>query len=137
MKAIIKQIDGISFVGKTDSNHWVTIDGPKEFYGSEAAPRPKELLLMSLGSCTGSDVAAILKKKKIELTNFEIHLNAEEAMEHPKVFTKIHIQFMFQGKNLDSNQLERAIELSMTKYCPITRMLKTSVEISSSYKIVQ
>lgn len=137
MKAIIKQIDGISFVGKTDSNHWVTIDGPKEFYGSEAAPRPKELLLMSLGSCTGSDVAAILKKKKIELTNFEIHINAEEAMEHPKVFTKIHIQFMFQGKNLDSKQLERAIELSMTKYCPITRMLKSSVEISSSYKIVQ
>lgn len=135
MNAIIKQIDGISFVGKTDSNHWVTIDGPKEFYGSEAAPRPKELLLLSLGSCTGSDVAAILKKKKINLTNFQLHLNAEVARDHPKVFTKIHIEYIFHGKNLDSKQLKRAIELSQNKYCPITQMLKSSVEITTSYKI--
>ena len=135
MKAIIKQIKGLSFVGKSDSNHWVTIDGPKEFYGSEAASRPKELLLLSLGSCTGSDVAAILKKKKIKLSNFELNLNAEVAEEHPKVFTKIHIEFIFQGNNLDSKQLERAIELSQEKYCPITQMLKSSVKITTSYKI--
>ena len=135
MKAIIKQIKGLSFVGKSDSNHWVTIDGPKDFYGSEAASRPKELLLLSLGSCTGSDVAAILKKKKIKLSNFELLLNAEVAEEHPKVFTKIHIEFIFQGNNLDSKQLERAIELSQEKYCPITQMLKSSVKITTSYKI--
>jgi len=135
MKAIIKQIKGLSFVGKSDSNHWVTIDGPKDYYGSEAAPRPKELLLLSLGSCTGSDVAAILKKKKINLSNFELLLNAEVAKEHPKVFTKIHIEYIFQGKNLDSKQLERAIELSQKKYCPVTEMLKSSVEITTSYKI--
>lgn len=135
MKAIIKQIKGLSFVGKSDSNHWVTIDGPKEFHGSEAASRPKELLLLSLGSCTGSDVVAILKKKKIKLSNFELLLNAEVAEEHPKVFTKIHIEFIFQGNNLDSKQLERAIELSQKKYCPITQMLKSSVKITTSYKI--
>ena len=135
MKAIIKQIKGLSFVGKSDSNHWVTIDGPKEFYGSEAASRPKELLLLSLGSCTGSDVVAILKKKKIKLSNFELLLNTEVAEEHPKVFTKIHIEFIFQGNNLDSKQLERAIELSQKKYCPITQMLKSSVKITTSYKI--
>ena len=77
-----------------------------------------------------------LKKKKIELTKFEIHLNAEEAMEHPKIFTKIHIEFIFQGKELDSKQLERAIYLSQNKYCPITQMLKPSVEITTSYKII-
>ena len=78
MKAIIKQIEGISFVGKTDSNHWVTIDGPKEFYGSEAAPRPKELLLMSLGSCTGSDVklAADLGRTEIVCRNCGSKYNA-------------------------------------------------------------
>ena len=135
MKAIIKQIKGLSFVGKSDSNHWVTIDGPKDFYGSEAASRPKELLLLSLGSCTGSDVAAILKKKKIKLSNFELLLNAEVAEEHPRVFTKIHIEFIFQGNNLDSKQLERSIELSQKKYCPITQMLKSSVKITTSYKI--
>ena len=60
---------------------------------SEAAVRPKELLLLSLGSCTGSDVVAILKKKKIKFTNFELHLDAEEAKEHPRVFTKIQIEY--------------------------------------------
>ncbi len=137
MKAFIKQIEGIAFVGKTDSNHWMAIDGPKEFYGSEAAPRPKELLLLSLGSCTGSDVAAILIKKKIKLTNFELHLNAEVAKGHPKVFTKIHIEYIFQGNNLDSKQLERAIDLSQNKYCPVTQMLKSSVKITTSYKIIK
>ena len=136
MKAIIKQINGLSFVGKADSNHWVAIDGPKEFYGLEAASRPKELLLLSLGGCTGSDVAAILKKKKINLSYFELVIDAEEAKDHPKVFTKIHIEYIFQGENLDSKQLERAIDLSQRKYCPITKMLKSSVEITSSFKII-
>ncbi|MCJ2512856.1 MAG: OsmC family protein [Candidatus Thermoplasmatota archaeon] len=135
MKAIIKQIKGISFVGKTDSNHWVTIDGPKEFDGSEAAARPKELLLLALGTCTGSDVVTILNKKKMKFTDFELHLDAEEAKDHPKVFTKIHIEFLFRGKDLNSNHIERAIELSQNKYCPITYMLKSSVEINTSYKL--
>ena len=135
MKAIIKQIKGISFVGKTDSNHWATIDGPKEFDGSEAAARPKELLLLALGTCTGSDVVTILNKKKMKFTDFELHLDAEEAKDHPKVFTKIHIEFLFRGKDLNSNHIERAIELSQNKYCPITHMLKSSVEINTSYKL--
>lgn len=135
MKAIIKQIKGISFVGKTDSNHWVTIDGPKEFDGSEAAARPKELLLLALGTCTGSDVVTILNKKKMKFTDFELHLDAEEAKDHPKVFTKIHIEFLFRGKDLNSNHIERAIELSQNKYCTITHMLKSSVEINTSYKL--
>jgi putative redox protein len=137
MKAYLKQVNGISFIGKSDTNHWVTIDGPKEFFGAEAGSRPKELLLLALGGCTGSDVAVILKKKKIEVTNFELHLNADVAEEHPKVFTKIHIEFIFEGKNLKSTDIERAIELSQTKYCPITQMLKSSVEIKTSYKIIK
>jgi putative redox protein len=136
VKAIIKQIQGLSFIGKSETNHWIAIDGPMKFGGSEAASRPKELLLLSLGSCTASDVASILNKKKIKLTKFEINLDAEEAEEHPKVFTKIHIEFIFQGENLDPKQLERAIELSDSKYCPITSMLRPNVEIITSYKII-
>lgn len=91
---------------------------------------------MALGGCTGSDVAVILKKKKIEVTNFELHLNADVAEEHPKVFSKIHIEFIFEGKNLESKDIERAIELSQSRYCPITQMLKPSVEIKTSFKII-
>jgi len=83
----------------------------------------------------GSDVVTILNKKKMKFTDFELHLDAEEAKDHPKVFTKIHIEFLFRGKDLNSNHIERAIELSQNKYCPITYMLKSSVEINTSYKL--
>ncbi len=137
MQAYLKQIKGISFVGKADTEHWITIDGPKVFNGSEAAPRPKELLLLSLGSCTGSDVASILAKKKVSLQQFELKLTAEVAEHHPKVFKSIHITYIFTGKNLNKNHLERAIELSQNKYCPITEMLRASVKITSSYEIIE
>lgn len=136
MKAKIIQIKGLSFVGKSNSNHWVTVDGPKKFFGSEAASRPMELLLLSLGSCTGSDVASILKKKKVDLKGFEINLDAEQSDKHPKVFTKIHIEYVFYGHDLNPVHLERAIELSQDKYCPVTPMLKSSVDITTSYRII-
>lgn len=136
MKTKIIQIEGLSFVGKSDSNHWVSVDGPKEFFGSEAASRPMELLLLSLGSCTSSDVASILKKKKVDLEGFEINLDAEQSDEHPKVFTKIHIEYVFYGHDLNPVHLERAIELSQNKYCPVTPMLKSSVDIITSYRII-
>jgi len=66
VKAYVKQINGISFVGKTDSNHWITMDGPEDFGGSNAGIRPKELMLLALGGCTGSDVVSILQKKRID-----------------------------------------------------------------------
>jgi len=136
MKAKIIQIEGLSFVGKSDSNHWVTVDGPKKFFGSEAASRPMELLLLSLGSCTGSDVASILKKKKVDLKGFEINLDAKQSGNHPKVFTKIHIEYVFYGHDLNPVHLERAIELSQSKYCPVTPMLKSSVDITTSHRII-
>ena len=136
MKGEIIQIKGLSFVAKADSNHWISLDGPKEFFGSEASSRPMELLLLSLGGCTGSDVVSILTKKKVKLKNFEINLNAERAKQHPKIFTKIHIEYLFYGKDLNPNHLERAIELSQNKYCPVTMMLKPKVSITSSYKII-
>jgi putative redox protein len=134
-KAYVKQIKGISFAGKTDSNHWVTMDGPEEFGGSNAGTRPKELLLIALAGCTGSDVVNILKKKKAGLDDFEINITADVADEHPQVFTKIHIEYVFYGDNLQTKDLERAIELSQTKYCSVTKMLEKAVEITHSYRV--
>jgi putative redox protein len=95
-----------------------------------------EFLLISLGSCTGSDVASILKKKKVDLLGFEINLDAKRSDEHPKVFTKIHIEYVFYGHKLNPMHLARAIELSQNKYCPIVRMLASSVDIKTSYRII-
>ena len=134
-KAYIKQIKGIAFAGKTDSNHWITMDGPEEFGGSNAGIRPKELLLIGLGGCTGGDVVSILQKKKVNLKDFEINISADVAEEHPQVYTKIHIEYIFYGENLPIKDIERAIELSQTRYCAVTNMLKKAAEVTYSYRI--
>lgn len=136
-KAFVKQVKGITFVGKTDSNHWITMDGPEEFGGSNAGIRPKELILISLAGCTGSDVASILSKKRVKLDGFEMNIAADVAEEHPQVFTKINLEYVFYGKNLPVKEIERAIELSQTKYCSVTAMLQKAMPIEHSYRIVE
>ena len=135
--AFVKQLQGITFVGKTDSNHWITMDGPENFYGSNAGIRPKELILLGLAGCTGSDVVAILQKKRVDLKGFEINIKAVQQEEHPQVYTKIHLEFLFYGKNISDKDVERAIELSQTKYCSVTVMLQKAVEITHSFKIIE
>ena len=134
-KAYLKQVKGITFAGKTDSNHWITVDGPENFGGSDAAIRPKELLLLSLAGCTASDVVSILQKKRVKLNDFEINISAEMTEEHPKVFTKIDLEYVFYGDNIAEKDVERAIELSETKYCGVTAMLEKALEINHTYKI--
>jgi len=137
MQVIVRQIEGVAFVAKGESNHWVTIDGPKDFNGSEAASRPMELLLMAFGGCTGSDVASILNKKRVPLDHLDVIVTGEQAEEHPKVYTSIHIEYIFYGNDLKVHDLERAIALSQDKYCPVTAMLKGNCELSHSYRVAQ
>jgi putative redox protein len=134
-KAIVKNIQGITFTAHADSNHWVIMDGPADFGGSNAGTRPKELLLIALGGCTGSDVASMMHKRRAPLAGFEILLTGNESEEHPKVFTDIHIEYVFYGDGLEKGDIERAIELSTTKYCSVSAMLKDSVRITHSYRI--
>ncbi len=135
-KAFVKQLRGVTLAGKSDSNHWVMMDGSEEFEGCRAASGPKELLLIALGGCTANDVLPILKKKRVKLDGFEINLTGEEAVDHPKVFTKIHIEYFFYGNDIQPKDVERAIELSTTKYCSVSAMLQKSVELTHSYKII-
>ena len=134
--ALVRQVRGMTFVGLTESGHWVSVDGPPEFGGSNAAIRPKELILISLGACTGSDVVSILQKKRVKLAGFEVKLKAQVAEEHPQVYTSIHIEYVFYGENLSTSDLERAIDLSQNKYCPVSAMLKNSVELTNSYVVL-
>ncbi len=136
-QALVKHIKGVTFAGKTDSNHWVMMDGPESFGGSDAAIRPKELILLALGGCAGSDVISILEKKRIKIDSFEINLAAEMQEVHPQVYTKIHVEFVFKGENIPAKDVERAIELSQTKYCSVTAMLQKAVEITHSYRIIE
>jgi putative redox protein len=111
------------------------MDGPETFGGSDGGARPKELLLFALGGCTGSDVVSILKKKRVVLEEFETRLTAEVRDEHPQVFTSIHVEYVFYGSDILPTDVERAIELSTSKYCSVSAMLKESIKITYSYQI--
>ena len=94
-------------------------------------------MLLSLAGCTASDVVSILQKKRVKLDDFEINISAEMTEEHPKVFTKIDLEYVFYGDNIAEKDVERAIELSQTTYCGVTAMLKKAMEINHTYKIVK
>lgn len=134
-QAIVKQVQGVTLLGKSDSNHWVVVDGSESLGGSQAGSTPKELLLVALGSCTAFDVISILSKKRSPVKNIEIRLTGNVREEHPQVFTDIHLEYVFFGDSIDPKDVERAIELSTTKYCSISAMLKPAVNITHSYRI--
>ncbi len=132
---MLKQVDGLSLIGKAGSNHWVAMDGAPENGGSAAGATPMELVLLGLGGCTSMDVISILEKMRLPLDDYECHLEAERAVDHPKVFTKIKIKFVLFGKGISKEAVERAIGLSESKYCSVLAMLSKTAEISTEYEI--
>ncbi|ADQ15531.1 OsmC family protein [Halanaerobium hydrogeniformans] len=125
---------GLEFSSDLPSGYEITVDASEESGGNNNGPRPMELLLTGLGGCTGIDVVLILEKMKAELEDFKLEIKAERAEEPPKRFTKIHLNYKFTGKNLNERKVERAINLSETKYCSASSSL--NAEITSSYEIV-
>jgi putative redox protein len=134
-EVFLRQAQGITFVAKGNSNHWVVMDGSPDFGGSLAGSAPKELLLMSLAGCTSSDVVPILKKKRVPLQGYELRVKAVEKDEHPKIFTEIHIEYIFYGDGIKPADVERAIELSTTKYCAVSAILSATAKLTHSYRI--
>lgn len=134
--ALVKWVDGYRFVGIGHANHSIVIDGPADSGGQDSAARPGELVLMALAGCTGIDVVSILKKMHVDFDSFEIGVEAEVAEEHPKIYTKINVEYRIRGKNIPAEKLERAIKLSQETYCSVSNQLRPSAEISYRYKIL-
>jgi len=134
-EAIIKQVHGITLLAKSDSNHWVVMDGSDKFGGSLAGSSPKELLMFALGGCTAMDVIPILSKRKAPIENVEIRVSGDVREEHPQIFTELHVEYIFYGNGINKEDVERAIELSTTKYCAVSAMLQPAVKITHSYRI--
>ena len=116
----------------------VGFDLTKEHGGEETALSPMETLLASLAACTSYDVLAILKKKRQEVTDYSVEAVAERREDPPpKVFTKIHLKYLIKGENIAPEAVDRAIGLSVEKYCSVGAMLRNSVAITSSFQIVE
>lgn len=135
MKARIKWIEGVSFVGESGSGHTVVMDGPPEHGGRDLGVRPMEMLLLGMGGCTAFDVMHILSKARQPVVDCVVELSAERAESEPKVFTKIHAHFIVTGTGLKEDRVRRAVELSSEKYCSASIMLGKTAEITHDYEI--
>ena len=128
-RTMIEFTGGMAFVGMGASGHAVRMDAGESVGGADAAARPVETMLSSLGGCTGMDVISILRKMKTEPDSLQIEIQDERAAEYPKVFTKIHLIYRAKGDVPEGN-LIKAIEMSLAKYCPIANTLGGISEIT-------
>ena len=135
MNVRIKWIEGVAFVGESETGHAVVLDGAPENGGRNIGMRPMEMLLIGMGACTSFDVVTILKKARQPIVDCVAEVSADRAGEVPKVFTKIHVHFVITGNNLNATQVERAVKLSAEKYCSASIMLAKSVEITHDFVI--
>jgi putative redox protein len=127
----------MTFSGNAGGGFSVKMDASPAVGGDDSGFRPMQLLLVSLGGCTGMDILSILRKKRQDVTGFEIHLDARQAEEHPRIFTHINISYIIQGRGIRSGAVERAIELSETKYCPAQAMLAKSAAMEHTFEIIE
>ncbi|MGD9047010.1 MAG: OsmC family protein [Anaerolineae bacterium] len=131
MEAKVTWVEDRRFVGQASSGHAVVLDGSAEKLG----PSPMELMLIGMAGCTAYDVAAILGKKRQEVTGLEVSARAERAEEPPRVYTRIEIEYRVRGRAIRPKAVEDAIRLSKEKYCSASIMLGKTAEISTSYRI--
>lgn len=137
IKGAVKQIEGLQLVAYGNTGHAVLMDQKEEVGGFDQAPSPMEFILFGLAGCTAMDVISILQKKRENVKRVEVHFEAERAEDHPKVYKKIHLKYVIKGKNVNPKSVERAIELSETKYCSASAMLSKTAEITHEYVIVE
>lgn len=127
----------LKFLGTGDNGGQVTMDTQPENGGANEGITPMQNVLTSLGACSGMDVVAILRNQKIELSGYEINIEAENADSHPHVFTKIDVEHVLHGKGLDYEKAKVAVEKSTTTYCSVIAMLSKTANINVTFRIVE
>lgn len=125
---------GLAFRVEQDG-HTFMLDASADVGGRDLGPRPKALLLSALGTCTGIDVVSILEKMRVKLDGLQVQVSAELRDEHPRIYTGIHVRYVFRGKDLPLEKLERAVQLSEDTYCGVAAMLRPTVPITSEIVI--
>ena len=121
----------LTFDAVAGSGNGLRMDGTSSASGFS----PMELLLVGMAGCTGMDVLAILRKKRQAITDFAVHVRGTRRDEHPKVYTEIEVEYVVRGHAVNPKAVERAIELSQTKYCSASATLATTAAVRTSYRI--
>jgi putative redox protein len=137
MKATVLWKENMTFVGTPDSGFPVQMDADDSFGGTHSGVRPMEMVALALAGCTGMDVISILRKKRQQVNQFEVRVNAPRSAEHPNVFTRALITYIVTGRKVDETAVLRSIELSITKYCPVQFMLAQAFPMELHYEIYE
>ncbi len=116
--------------------HHVMIDAPGEAGEKRKGMPPKKLMLSALAGCTGIDVIAMLRKMRVEVDDFQIHIEADLTEDLPKHYSGMHVIYEFHGKDLPYDKLEKAVELSKEKYCGVSHVYKQAMKMTHEIRIL-
>lgn len=137
MKVSVNWQSNMIFTGTSPSGFPVQLDSDANFGGSSAGIRPMEMIAFGLAGCTAMDILSILQKKRQQVTQFEVKIDAPRSPEYPKVFTNAVITYIVTGRNVDEAAVLRSIELTATKYCPAQIMLQQAFPMDLHYEIYE
>ena len=134
VKAVVRFVSDDLFLGVTPSGHALALDTDSQ---RSIAASPVELLLIALGSCTATDVAGILKKKRQHVTSYIIEVSGTRRDEYPRKYTAMNVHHILTGRSISAKAVAQAIKLSETKYCSVAATLRPTVEIQSTFEIIE
>lgn len=133
---VVDLVDGMAFRAATPSGHSLVLDSSGNVGGREQGPRPMEMLLVSLGACTGMDVISILRKMHLEVSAYQVRVSGSRASEHPRVYTAIRLEHVVTGRGLKAERVRHAVELSARQYCPAMAMLSRAAPIEVVFRVI-
>lgn len=137
MKANVTWQKDMVFVGKAASGFPIPMDSDPSYAGTNSGVRPMEMIALGLAGCTAMDVLSILQKKRQQITQFEVKVDAPRSADYPQVFTRAAITYIVTGKNIPEEAVLRSIELAATKYCPAQIMLEQVFPMDLHYEIYE
>ena len=130
--AVVHYAGNEYFIGVPPSGHAIPLDINGD---RSSAAGPAELLLVALGACTGADVISVLQKKREHVTDYRVEVHAERREEYPRAFTKFEVRHIVRGRGVKAENVAKAIELSINKYCSVAATLRPGAEIVTSFEI--
>ena len=119
------------------NGHKIVLDADEENGGNNEGPRPKAFMMVALAGCTGMDVISILKKMRVEVTYFNIRVEGELLEEHPKKFEAMKVIYEVKGNNLERDKIEKAVNLSIERYCGVNANYRDAMKMSYEITILQ
>lgn len=137
MEITVKHVQGMHFQGTGSTGKIIEVDRPVDAGGDGTGAGPMELVLMAVAGCSGIDIVDILRKMRVSYSRFEMFVTGQRADDHPRVFTGVHIVYRFWGRKLPLNKLERAVSLSLSKYCSVANMVNKTAELTYAVEVAE